>query len=102
NPDADARGGEPLFTRYPVGEEYYSNRVNCLYEDRAGLLWAGTDDGLYRLEETKGRMAFHRIEMGKPSSVVPKSSINSFVEGRDGSLWITVGAGTAPRLADGH
>src|SRR5215475_13686628 len=43
NPDAGARDGEPLFTSYPVGEGYYSNRVNCLYEDRAGLLWAGTD-----------------------------------------------------------
>src|SRR5262245_53611049 len=102
NPDAGAQGGEPLFTIYPVGEGYYSNRVNCLYEDRAGLLWAGTDDGVFRLEETNGRMAFRRIEMGKPSSFSRGSSINSFVEGRDGSLWINIFAGPARRLPDGR
>src|SRR5947209_14890383 len=32
-----------LFTVYPVGDEPTTNRVNVLYEDHAGQLWAGTD-----------------------------------------------------------
>src|SRR6266851_9198160 len=44
-----------LFSVYPVGNELTSNRVNVLYEDRAGHLWAGTDGGLFLLDETSGQ-----------------------------------------------
>src|SRR5262249_51264418 len=89
NPDTGAAGGGSLFTIYPVGEGPYSNRVNILYEDRAGRLWAGTDDGLFRLEETNGRMGFRLVEVGKSSSFGSRVGIESLMEGRDGSLWIT-------------
>src|SRR5262249_11030440 len=45
----------PLFTVYPVGDRPATNRVNLLYEDSARRIWAGTDDGLFRLEETSGQ-----------------------------------------------
>src|SRR6266705_3565741 len=49
-----------LFTVYSVGDEPTTNRVNVLCEDRAGQLWAGTDDGLFRLDETGGQASFRR------------------------------------------
>jgi ligand-binding sensor domain-containing protein len=94
-------GGRSLFTVFPVGDGHYSNFVNILYEDRAGRIWAGTDDGLFRLEETNGRMAFRLVEMGKPPTVVRLSAIFSLLEGRDGSLWINDISGLARRLPDG-
>jgi len=100
NPDAGARGGS-LFTIYQVGEGNYSNRVNCLYEDGAGLLWAGTDDGLFRLEETNGRMAFRLAEVVKPSSFGRRVSVGSLMGGRDGSLWLTADAKLSRLLPDG-
>jgi ligand-binding sensor domain-containing protein len=36
----------PLFTCYSVGEQFLSNRVNSLYEDRRGRVWLATDNGL--------------------------------------------------------
>src|SRR6266576_2360870 len=50
-----------LFTVFSLGDESISNRVNVLYEDRAGILWAGTDEGLFRLEETSGQPTFRRV-----------------------------------------
>jgi ligand-binding sensor domain-containing protein/signal transduction histidine kinase len=107
NPDARVSSdggrdaGGSLFTIYQVGDGHYSNRVNILYEDRAGRVWAGTDNGLYRLEETNGRMAFRFVEMGKPEIFSRPVSIGSLVEGRDGSLWINVISGLARLLPDG-
>jgi ligand-binding sensor domain-containing protein len=39
-----------LFKIYNVGGKPATNRVNHLFEDREGRLWAGTDDGLFVLE----------------------------------------------------
>src|SRR5262249_49478653 len=73
NPDPDrrefataenaARERKSLFTVYPVGDGLVSNRVNTLHEDREGKLWAGTDDGLFVLEDNAGEVAFRRLEM---------------------------------------
>lgn len=52
---ADVSEKKLLFTAYTVGEEAATNRVNVLYEDRTGILWAGTDAGLFRLDKTIGR-----------------------------------------------
>ena len=49
---------DPLFTVYPVGETRPTNRVNELFEDSTGQLWAGTDAGLFRLEQTAGGRRF--------------------------------------------
>src|ERR1700730_2422078 len=52
-----------LFTVYPVGDEPTTNRVNVLYEDHAGQIWAGTDGGLFRLDETTGQAIFRRVSL---------------------------------------
>src|SRR5262245_9801068 len=38
------------FKAYQVSPEPVTNRVNVVYRDRAGTLWAGTDGGLFRLD----------------------------------------------------
>src|SRR5882762_11814476 len=52
-----------LFTAIPVGDQPASNRVNVLYEDRAGQVWAGTDGGLFRMDETSGQAIFRRVSL---------------------------------------
>jgi hypothetical protein len=56
-----------LFTAFPVGDKPTSNRVNILIEDRLGQVWAGTDGGLFRLDETSGA---NRISV-KPAVEAP-------------------------------
>ncbi|HKX32546.1 MAG TPA: two-component regulator propeller domain-containing protein, partial [Blastocatellia bacterium] len=76
----------PLFTVYPVGDQPATNRVNLLYEDRAGRIWAGTDDGLFRLEEK----AFRRVEVRSPRGPADDSSVNAMMEDRRGTLWVGI------------
>jgi ligand-binding sensor domain-containing protein/two-component sensor histidine kinase len=91
-----------LFTAYPVGDKPTSNRVNFLFEDRAGQVWAGTDGGLFRLDETNGQAIFRRVSLnlGELEKVL---IVRALVEDTEGSLWVsTQGLGLVRRLPDGR
>jgi ligand-binding sensor domain-containing protein/two-component sensor histidine kinase len=91
-----------LFTSFPVGDKPTSNRVNFLYEDRGGQVWAGTDGGLFRLEETSGQVIFRRVSLnlGELENVL---IVRALVEDTEGSLWAsTQGLGLVRRLPDGR
>ncbi len=86
-----------LFTVYPVGDEPTTNRVNVLYEDRAGQVWAGTDDGLFRLDETGGQGSFRRVSLNLQKDI----PVRALAEDCEGSLWLgTQGRGLVRRLPD--
>jgi len=85
-----------LFAVYPVGDEAATNRVNVMYEDREGQIWAGTDYGLFRLDETSGQATFRRVALYGDQIVV------AFAEDREGSLWISTTSGLMRRLPDGR
>jgi ligand-binding sensor domain-containing protein len=75
-----------LFTAYQVGDGPPTNRVNVLYEDRAGQIWAGTDAGLFRLDESSGQVIFRRIELSLRQPDVP---MRALVEDSEGNLWVS-------------
>jgi len=83
------------FTVYPVGAEPMSNRVEVLHEDRNGQIWAGTDMGLFRLDETNGQAAFQRVALSDQMVV-------AFAEDNEGSLWMSTSEGLVRRLPDGR
>ena len=84
-----------LFTAYSVGNESISNRVDALFEDHSGQIWAGTDAGVYRLEEINGHAEFQRVAL-RDGVVV------AFAEDREGSLWMSTHEGLMRRLPDGR
>src|SRR5262245_30577918 len=47
---------------YRLGDDL-ADRVNMLHEDRSGRLWAGTDGGLFVLEDLRRGTAFRREEL---------------------------------------
>src|SRR5207253_7258580 len=77
-----------LFTAYRVGDEPTSNLVNVLYEDHAGQVWAGTDGGLFRLDETSGQPSFRRVSLNPRESDLPMI-VRGLIEDREGSLWVS-------------
>ncbi|HEX6731661.1 MAG TPA: two-component regulator propeller domain-containing protein, partial [Pyrinomonadaceae bacterium] len=89
------------FTVYPVGDQPATNRVNSLYEDRGGRIWAGTDAGLFRLE-SEGAGKFLPVTLGVPSHPEQEMQVWSFVEDSEGSLWISTKFGLVRRLQDGR
>jgi signal transduction histidine kinase/CheY-like chemotaxis protein/ligand-binding sensor domain-containing protein len=62
--------------------------ILCLYQDRAGFLWVGTENGLYRYEG--GRFSHFDKEKGLPSAFV-----ESVGETEDGTLWAATRDGLA-------
>ena len=61
--DVEAANGS-RFASFSVGDEPQTNRVNVLYEDRGGRLWAGTDGGLFFLEDSANPTAFATRQAG--------------------------------------
>ena len=93
---------KPRFATYSVGSSTAPNRVNDLYQDRAGNLWAGTDGGLFRLDATDVGGTFHRIEIGLPSHPDELVQVWAMLEDREGSLWVGTKFGLLRRTPDGQ
>src|SRR5437879_6477170 len=62
--------------------------IQCLYQDRTGLLWVGTQNGLYRYDG--GRFTQFGKEQGLPST-----SVQAVRETQDGTLWVATMDGLA-------
>ncbi|MCU1263924.1 MAG: liaS 2 [Acidobacteria bacterium] len=103
NPDRGANNGADLklFVPYRLGNDQPSNRVNVLFEDHAGTIWAGTDGGLFRLETKDGHEAFQlrALNLTKPDGIL---EIQDIVEDAEGSLWIGCSFGVVRLLPDGR
>ena len=89
------------FSVVRVSDEPVANRVNVLYKDRSGTLWAGTDGGLFRMQEGADR-AFHPVTLGIPSRPDIQVQVWSLVEDGAGSLWIGTKFGLVRRLQGGR
>jgi len=98
--DAQAR---ERFTVYKTGDTPRTNRPNRLFEDAAGRIWAGTDDGLFVLDEAAGGGEFRRVEMGaRPGDVGGVGGVWAFVEDDERRLWIATSKGLWRRETDGR
>ncbi|HMG33455.1 MAG TPA: two-component regulator propeller domain-containing protein [Blastocatellia bacterium] len=95
-------GQKNLFTTYPVGSDARTNNVNILYEDQFGQVWAGTDGGLFRMEEEGGTKVFRRVEIGLPSHPDHLAVVSALIEDRQGTLWIGTIEGVTRRSPDGR
>ncbi|MEP6568350.1 MAG: two-component regulator propeller domain-containing protein [Acidobacteriota bacterium] len=84
-----------LFTLYPMGNEPMSNRVDVLFEDHNGQIWAGTDQGAFRLDESNGKATFLPVTLGDQMVV-------AIAEDREAGLWMSTTTGLRRRLPDGR
>jgi signal transduction histidine kinase/ligand-binding sensor domain-containing protein len=104
-PANDARSGgaaDPgvVFTQYPVGDSLASMRVNVLYEDRFGRIWAGTDAGLFHL--APGEQKFKSFSLGYDEQAEKVMQVWCFLEEPNGQLWVANKFGLAVVLPDGR
>jgi len=99
---AAAREAISRFTIYRLGDEARANRIHRLYEDRAGRIWAGSQDGAFVLDEPNGERSFHHVELGLSRQPDGLLYVWGFVEDDEGSLWIGTSLGLVRRLPDGQ
>src|SRR5512134_3555929 len=90
------------FEPFPVGDDLQTNRVNALHQDRRGRLWAGTDGGLFQLDEGTSPPAFRRVTIGVPASPDRSLQIWAFADDTAGGLWIGTSHGLLRRHSDGR
>jgi len=96
------RSLESRLTAYSASGEPVTNRVNVLHEDRSGMLWAGTDGGLFRLNERATEKQLQPVPLGIPSHADIQVQVWAIVEDRAGNLWIGTQFGLVRRLSDGR
>jgi len=97
-----ADAGRPRFERVAVGADPVTNRVNVLYRDPSGVLWAGTDGGLFALDEPRGERRFTAVALGIVRRPDIQVQVWTIVNDRAGALWIGTRYGLVRRLADGR
>ncbi len=96
-------GSSSRFTAFRFGDDPQTNRVNVLYEDRGGRLWAGTDGGLFRSRRQDVTPGVSTRAAGFPrASRSWRATIWAIVEDREGGLWIGTSWGLVRRLRDGR
>jgi diguanylate cyclase (GGDEF)-like protein len=76
------------FRQYGSQEGLTNLSVNCLFQDRTGYLWVGTDNGLFRYDGSSFRTFSH-------ADGLPNSEIRALAESPDGALWAGTQGGVA-------
>jgi PAS domain S-box-containing protein len=100
---ASGRAAAPSrFTAQRISQEAVTNRVNILYRDRDRTLWAGTDGGLFRLDNDSPNAPFRPVTLGLPSHSDIQVQVWALIEDAGGSLWIGTSFGLVKRTRDGR
>ena len=95
NPDPSPRtngGRSPSpqkFVVYYPGASRKQRFISALYQDRAGTIWCGTWEGLYRLDRVNGQWTFALVNIVPAEKEADDAMlVQSILEDRTGSLWI--------------
>jgi len=87
---------KPTFNRYAhhpgIIGSLSGNSVYALYEDPAGQLWIGTDQGLNWFHANKGNFSRYENDPDNPSSL-SNNMVRSIYKDRSGALWIGTDGG---------
>jgi len=84
----------------PTGNER-GRSFNVLIEDQAGVIWCGTDSGLYRMEDIHGQWTLSFVDIELPSNTDSRI-VSAILQDRRGSLWIGTTSGLYRRSAGGE
>jgi signal transduction histidine kinase/ligand-binding sensor domain-containing protein len=73
-------------------EHLSNNLVNVVYEDRAGILWIGTEQGLTRLDPASSAMKVYSSDPGRIESL-SDNAVQAILEDKLGNMWIGTESG---------
>ncbi len=83
-----SRAGRKPFTLYTIHDGLANDMVLCLMQDKDGLIWFGTDDGVSRYDpresHEKGSSLFTNFTIADGLS---GPSVNSIVQDANGRIW---------------
>ncbi|TKB96606.1 hybrid sensor histidine kinase/response regulator transcription factor [Pedobacter cryotolerans] len=67
-----------------------SNTVNAVIQDKSGMMWFGTNDGLNKFDGTNFTSYTHS---DSDSSSIPSNNVNALLLDRTGTLWVGTSSG---------
>src|SRR6266849_9448702 len=79
-----------VFRRFPMGASNACGpigRVRDITEDRKGMIWLATDDGLKRLDPSTSKLNCYQHRQDDISSIA-SDFVKTVLESRDGTLWV--------------
>jgi ligand-binding sensor domain-containing protein/signal transduction histidine kinase len=100
--DSPAALAEPMFVVYRPSSQNDASRVNALAEDASGAIWCATYAGLYRFQQSEGKVAFEFVDIGLPRNAYEGGLVNNLAFDRHGTLWIAARHGLFRRFPDGR
>lgn len=77
-----------IFHAYGAADGLSNLNVRCLFQDRIGYIWVGTDNGLFRYDGVKFKAFGH-------SQGLADTEILSIAQSPEGTLWIGTNSGLA-------
>jgi signal transduction histidine kinase/ligand-binding sensor domain-containing protein len=81
--------GAPMFSLVPWADAgQHGKAVNVLREGHDGSVWAGTDEGLFRLDLASNPASLRSVDIGIPRTQPGVAGIEALIEDRRGSLWV--------------
>ena len=90
-----------MFKGYSTDQDAESKYVLSLLQDRAGVVWCGTRNGLYKVEARSDEVKLASVDIGIPAQFESRF-IQCLFEDHFGSLWIGTANGLYRRWPDGR
>jgi diguanylate cyclase (GGDEF)-like protein len=81
------------FRQYGSTDGLSNLGINCVLQDRAGYIWAGTDNGLFRYDG-------QRFRFFGDAEGLPSPEIRGLAESPDGVLWVATRQGIARQAGE--
>ncbi len=78
-----------------------ATNVRTLFEDDAGRLWAGAQDGLFVAEPSRGPPSFRQVDLPLACRGAFRSGVRAIVGDGSAGLWLATACGVARLRADG-
>jgi ligand-binding sensor domain-containing protein/two-component sensor histidine kinase len=91
----------PMFTVVPDDSDPRARIITALREGRDGTIWAGTNNGLYRLELANGRRSLRPVDVHMPDDYPDQRRVADVVDDAHGALWVAAPGGLYRRWPDG-
>src|SRR5262249_21857877 len=85
----------------PEDSDRHAQFITTLLEAHDGSVWCGTYKGLYRLDQSGGRLTLQPVDVEMPADYPEQRYINDLVEDRFETLWMATPSGLYRRWANG-
>lgn len=83
------------FRNYSSANGLSQSEVNCVYRDRQGFIWVGTEFGLTRYNGSEFTTYYHRV--GDTSSIA-ENSVRDITQDQNGTLWFAINTAGVSKL----